>query len=182
MASFDVSQGYVKIREGGFQKNPKDAGNWTGGKVDVGTLVGTNFGISAPTLSGWLGRTATEADMRALTYQTALAIFKKNYWDALSLDQLANQSTATLVYDGAVNQGTGAMKSILRDSLASLGVVTMTTDPKILIQKANAVDPQKFFEAVKAKRKERYDRNTGHYAYSDWIDRLNKVTFFFSKK
>jgi lysozyme family protein len=33
--------------EGGFTLNPKDSGNWTGGKIGVGELKGSNFGISA---------------------------------------------------------------------------------------------------------------------------------------
>lgn len=38
--------------EGGFQKNPKDRANWTGGQVGVGALVGTNHGITALDMPG----------------------------------------------------------------------------------------------------------------------------------
>lgn len=33
--------------EGGFTDNPKDPGNWTGGKVGKGELKGTKFGLAA---------------------------------------------------------------------------------------------------------------------------------------
>ena len=33
--------------EGGYSANPKDPGNWTGGKVGVGKLLGTKSGIAA---------------------------------------------------------------------------------------------------------------------------------------
>ena len=33
-------------KEGGYQSNREDKGNWTGGKVNVGRNLGTNFGIT----------------------------------------------------------------------------------------------------------------------------------------
>ena len=33
--------------EGGYSSNPKDPGNWTGGKVGAGKLLGTQKGIAA---------------------------------------------------------------------------------------------------------------------------------------
>ena len=38
---FEKSFGRVFRNEGGFQKDPKDRGNWTSGKVGVGELKGT---------------------------------------------------------------------------------------------------------------------------------------------
>ena len=38
--------------EGGYQRNPNDRANWTGGQVGVGTLVGTNGGITALDMPG----------------------------------------------------------------------------------------------------------------------------------
>jgi len=40
------------IQEGGFQNNPNDHANWTGGQVGVGTLVGTKYGITCLDLPG----------------------------------------------------------------------------------------------------------------------------------
>ena len=54
MAAFDQAFDIVVLgTEKGYQNDPRDPGNWTGGAVDQGTLRGTNFGISAasyPTL------------------------------------------------------------------------------------------------------------------------------------
>ena len=59
MADFDTSQAYVAVAEGKYQNNSDtDAGDWTGGAIGVGDAIGTNFGISAPVLSQYLGRTA----------------------------------------------------------------------------------------------------------------------------
>ena len=37
--------------EGGYQCDPDDKGNWTGGNVGVGLLKGTKYGISAASFS-----------------------------------------------------------------------------------------------------------------------------------
>ena len=116
MADFNQAQAFVKLAEGGYTDDPRDNGNWTGGRINVGTLIGTNHGISAPVLQSWLGRTPTVSEMKNLSYQTALAIYKKNYWDALTLSNVNNQSIALLIYDGAVNQGVGRMKQLVADS------------------------------------------------------------------
>ncbi|WP_236513543.1 glycosyl hydrolase 108 family protein, partial [Escherichia coli] len=41
--AFKVTIGH----EGSFTLNKNDAGNWTGGKVGVGQLKGTKYGIAA---------------------------------------------------------------------------------------------------------------------------------------
>ncbi|NPD67323.1 hypothetical protein HN018_07010 [Lichenicola cladoniae] len=65
-----------------------DSGNWTGGRVGVGALIGSKCGVSAPVLSAWLGRTASAADMRAVTPATMAAIFGANYWNQVHADSL----------------------------------------------------------------------------------------------
>lgn len=50
---FDVIFERVIGSEGGFTLNPKDPGNWTGGKVGVGELKGTKFGLAAHSYPGW---------------------------------------------------------------------------------------------------------------------------------
>ena len=113
MADFSISQGLVSVAEGAYGNDPKDAGNYTGGAVGVGDLIGTKYGISAPTLSNFLGRTATVSDMQNLTYNTALQIYKANYWNIIGGDEISSQSIANITYDGAVNEGVGEMASLL---------------------------------------------------------------------
>lgn len=79
--------------EGGFVNNPADRGG------------ATNLGITIGTLSTWLGRQATIADVQNLTKDTAIAIYKKNYWDKVSGDQLKYYSVALTLFDQAVNRG-----------------------------------------------------------------------------
>ena len=95
-SAFDIAFDIVFGIEGGFGANPADAGNWTGGAVGAGELRGTKYGISAasyPTL-----------DIASITLDQAKAIYRRDYWDKVSGDQLP-PTLALLVFDSAVNSG-----------------------------------------------------------------------------
>ena len=47
--------------------DPNDAGNWSSGTKHVGTLIGSNYGVTYRTLKAYRGREVTAADMKALT-------------------------------------------------------------------------------------------------------------------
>lgn len=82
--------------EGGFQNNPKDRGNWTGGKVGVGVNKGTKYGISAaqyPTL-----------DIANLTLEHAKAIYLQDFWGPAGCDAVPDGIRFDL-FDTAVNSG-----------------------------------------------------------------------------
>ncbi|MFT8945986.1 MAG: glycosyl hydrolase 108 family protein [Acetobacter aceti] len=87
-AGFDATQAFTMDEEKGYQDDPEDSGNYASGKIGAGPLVGTNFGISAPILSSWLGRPATREDMLGLSQDAAKAIFRAIFWDACRADTL----------------------------------------------------------------------------------------------
>ena len=183
MADFSQAQSFVKVAEGGYTNNPNDNGNWTGGKVGSGTLIGTNHGISAPVLSSWLGRTASVSDMKNLSYQTALQIYKRNYWDALNLDKVNNQSVALLIYDSGVNIGTSWVKTATVDSLNTVGKSVSKSDSwSTLVSKINQSDQQKFYNALWNKRKQKYDSMSSSPFYEGWMNRINRLAFFLTEK
>lgn len=98
MSAFQTALGFTLLQEGGFQNAHDDPGNWTGGAVGAGQLVGTNFGISAaayPTL-----------DIPNLTLAEATAIYQRDYWNAIDGDNLPT-SIAIVTFDAAVNSGPG---------------------------------------------------------------------------
>ncbi len=105
MAKFEISDARTCKIEAGYTNNPKDRGNWTGGAVGKGFLIGTNFGISAPVLCKFLGRIATEQDMRGLTHEMAAKIRKVNYWDVMKGDLIIDQGVANDIYDNGINIG-----------------------------------------------------------------------------
>jgi lysozyme family protein len=111
--------------EGGFQKIPGDPGNWTGGKVGVGVLKGTKFGISA--------KSYPELDIENLTIYDAAQIYQRDFWNPLRLREVKNQVLATEVLDTAVNCGVDTAAMILQRAinLTNFPAVDIVEDGRI---------------------------------------------------
>lgn len=92
--------------EGGYQRNPADPGNWTGGKVGLGSLIGTSHGISAPVLMRYLDRLPTVQDMENLPQATAEGIYEAQYWPGIKGDSLP-LPLAMVTLDAEVMSGMG---------------------------------------------------------------------------
>lgn len=76
--NFDQAFGALIGHEGGFQQDPNDRANWTSGKIGVGTLRGTKFGISAMSYPG--------EDIANLTLDRAKVIYKRDFWGPAGCD------------------------------------------------------------------------------------------------
>lgn len=131
--SFD--QAFVELIgiEGNYSDDERDPGNWTGGKVGVGELRGTMYGISAaayPTL-----------DIKSLTLPKVKALYLQDYWDQVKGDLLPDP-VAVALFKEAVNLGVhGAIKAFQRslkvDPDGVIGQVTVgiatSSPPKIVL-------------------------------------------------
>lgn len=95
--NFDASFKAMIRHEGGYVDHPADPGG------------ATNLGVTIGTLSGWLGRKATKAEVKALTVETVKPIYKKNYWNTIGGDGLAIGLDYCL-FDVSVNSGPGKAK------------------------------------------------------------------------
>lgn len=93
MSDFNKSIKVILEQEGGFVDNPADRGG------------PTNFGITIPTACDYLGEDVSSEYIRQLSPQTAAAIYKRNYWDKLGLDSIADERLATVVMSLAVLRG-----------------------------------------------------------------------------
>lgn len=107
MANFDIAYKRTKISEGGYSNHKKDKGNWTGGDIDKGVLIGTNYGISAPVLMTYLGRMPTVSEMKNLSLDTVKLIYERNYWNPIRGNEINNQDIANDIYDAGVMSGPG---------------------------------------------------------------------------
>lgn len=110
--------------EGGYQARPDDRGNWFDGR-----LIGTNRGISAPTLAAWLGQDRAESltaeDMRSLPETEARAIYAAHYWNPIRGDDLP-PGIDLMLFDFAVLAGPRRSVSIAQALLARLlGTITI---------------------------------------------------------
>lgn len=174
MATFEKSQKIVGLIEGGYQNDPDDDGNWY-----MGVLIGTNWGIAAPTLAGFLGRTPTVSEMKNLSRATAELILKRNYWEKNNFDKLQNQSVATILYDGAVNHGVGGMRILAEKALSRLKhpliyYKVFTIEGINLMNKLNQKD---LFDAIKEARTNRYKSSPMKKYINGWLNRLDRIQY-----
>jgi hypothetical protein len=91
---------------------------WEGGYVNDPTDRGgeTNFGISK--------RAYPAEDMRSLTLARAVDLYRRDYWDALNLDNY-DAKPAIVMMDIAINHGTGRASKWSK----------VTTDPDALLDR-----------------------------------------------
>lgn len=102
--NFDKAFEFVIGVEGIFGDDPKDTGNWTGGKENVGELRGTKYGISAASYP--------TKNIRNLTLNDAKAIYRFGYWNNCDCDSLP-YPLDIIVFDVAVNMGVSVAKILL---------------------------------------------------------------------
>lgn len=107
MSFFDQADSIVAGIEAGFTKDERDKGNWTGGKVGVGVLKGTKYGISAASYP--------EIDIENLTLEQARILRKRRYWDVIGAETMP-WNRALCAYDCAINQGDGAEELLAKHS------------------------------------------------------------------
>lgn len=95
-ASWPPYQPRLLETEGGFDNDPHDNGNWTGGKVGVGKLVGTKYGIDAASHPG--------VDIANLTVEGAMEIYHREYCAPIRFGDLPAGIDVVTV-DPAINNG-----------------------------------------------------------------------------
>ncbi len=118
MTHFSEAINVVLQHEGGFSDDKDDAGG------------ATNFGISLRFLKG-LGDEGDidhdgdvdADDIRKMTVQQAVAIYKTQWWDRYGYEQIHSQDVATKVFDLAVNMGAKRAHIIVQRALRAVGKV-----------------------------------------------------------
>ena len=91
-ANYSRSLAAVLKHEGGYVDHPKDPGG------------ATNLGITIGTLSDWIGRRATKAEVKALTAGKVAPIYRQKYWDVVKAGEMPAGLDYAL-FDFAVNSG-----------------------------------------------------------------------------
>jgi lysozyme family protein len=139
--------------EGGYGNRPDDPGNyctvWRNGKAYRGALVGTNHGIAAPTLQTYLGRCPTVAEMKALTKEKAIEIYKKIFWDGLiNGDKIKDQYVAFMCFQAVIGAMTNlriVRRSINKLSTGKKVVESATPFNNYTTDIINSITPKKLF-------------------------------------
>ena len=150
--------------EGGFSDDPKDPGNWTGGKEGSGKLNGTKYGVSAASYPS--------LDIRSITLEDAKVIYHRDFWQTINGDEFPF-SVANALFDCAVNSGCASAAKLLQRSLS------ITSDGKIgklTIAAAQAKDPTELLIDFLTARAVFYARLAKFELYGKgWMKRLFTV-------
>ncbi|MBK3333569.1 glycoside hydrolase family 108 protein [Burkholderia pseudomallei] len=151
--------------EAGFTKDPNDPGNWTGGKVGVGELKGTNRGISAaayPTL-----------DIENLTDEAIEGLYTADYWRSCSCDQMP-WPLCLFVFDMAVNQGQPTARVMLQ---RSLGVAADGDIGPVTLAAANKMDDEQLALMLTARAYRYMQAPNFNVDGRGWLKRLFLIAF-----
>jgi lysozyme family protein len=108
---FDEAFEVVLGHEGGFQNHRSDRGNWTGGKVGVGVLKGTKFGVSAAA--------HPDLDIPNLTISDVKPLYRRDYWGPAGCDAVPDPLKKPL-FDLAVHSGPGRAARLLQRAVGAV--------------------------------------------------------------
>lgn len=131
--------------EGGFQNDPGDPGNWTGGAQGIGELKGTKFGISAHEFP--------DLDIMNLTEDEAIQAYIHGrppqvppYWNPL-FSQIYNQNEANKIFDLGFLFGPG---TVIKYAQGLLKLVKDGVFGPYTLAALNATDVYTFLSAFKS--------------------------------
>ena len=95
--------------EGGYSNRPTDKGG------------PTNFGITQADLAEWYGRQVSASDVRQMDIDTAISIYRKNYWDRAKI-YLLPPALWAVVFDAGVNNGINTATKFLQRVISANGI------------------------------------------------------------
>lgn len=136
MAKSEILMPFILSWEGGYGNHPQDKGG------------PTNKGVTLDTFRSFYGKERTIEDLKKITDEQWLHIFKTGFWDRWRADEIENQSLANLVVDWVYNSGKWGITKVQK----ILGVkVDGVVGPKTLAA-LNAQDPQLLFRKIHSAR------------------------------
>jgi lysozyme family protein len=153
---YDIIQITLK-NEGGYVHNPHDPGGET------------NFGISK--------RSYPNVDIKNLTKDKAITIYKRDFWDNQSYQYINDHDLAAKAFDMAVNMGPSQANKLLQRAVGTLSADGVLG--KLSLAAINNFDPEKLLSYFK-------DQLTGFYQslvakhpsnkqfLNGWLKRVNQ--------
>lgn len=114
----------ITAHEGVLSMRASDGGNYQGGKVGAGKLIGSQYGVTPPALALYLGvdpYTLTNADMKAITRDMGVKIGVKNYYDVPNFDLLPWDQIVASAVDKAWGSGPAWGVKLLQRAMGLVG-------------------------------------------------------------
>lgn len=132
MANPELLKPYILRWEGGFVNDPADAGG------------ATNKGVTIATFRHYYGKNATVEQLKRITDEQWMHIFKKGYWDKWKADEINSQKIADILVCWVWGSGVWGIKIPQRIlGVKDDGIVGAKT-----LQAVNFADPDELFEAI----------------------------------
>lgn len=158
---FDKLVDRVLSHEGNYTANPKDDGNWTGGRQGVGKLKGTKFGISAAAYPN--------LDIKNLTRAQAIEIYRNDFWLRVQGPKLPEEF-AFQALDAAVNSGIG---NSVRWMQRAVGVADDGIFGKVTLAAVSKFDPADLVLLFNAERLEFITKTKRFDEFGrGWVNRI----------
>lgn len=167
MAKAELLKPFILRWEGGFVDDPLDRGG------------ATNKGITIGTFRNFYGKDATVEQLKNITDEQWLHIFKSGYWDKWKADDIENQSIANIVVDWA--WGSGAATSI-KQVQKILGVAVDGIVGDDTLTAINIAGQRSLFVKIHNRRIEfvenivKRDPSQARFL-KGWKNRINSLTF-----
>lgn len=166
MAHAELLQPFILQWEGGFVNDPLDRGG------------ATNKGITIGTFRRFFGKDATVEQLKRITDDQWLHIFKSGYWDRWKADRIKNQSVADILVDWVWASGVYGIKIPQR----VLGVVDDGVVGEKTLAALNEQNPEEFFQRIREERIKfvedivRRNPTQGRFL-KGWKNRINDIKF-----
>jgi lysozyme family protein len=134
------------MSDSNFERVMKEIFHHEGGYVDHPADPGgaTNMGITFAVLQSWRGKPITKQDVKDMTQDEAMDIYRENYWNPTKCPQLPD-GVDLVMMDGSVNSGIGRAPKWIQ--LAVGAEPDGKIGPKTLAA-INAADPVKIIDAA----------------------------------
>jgi lysozyme family protein len=157
---FEACLPVILSSERGYVDDPVDPGG------------ATNLGVTLATLSSWLGRPATIAEVKALTPAAVAPIYRMRYWDPSHAGDCP-PGVDLMVFDEAVNQGVERALASLQVALGAASDGCFGPAWRVALAGADAV---RLIHAIAAIRETRYRTLPTFPRFGrGWLARLDRT-------
>ena len=167
MANIKEVVPFILSWEGGLSDDPDDKGG------------PTNKGVTLSNFRAFYGENATIDDLKNITDDQWIHIFRTGYWDKIKGDNINDQSVANILIDWAYNSGPGtAAKGVQQ----IVGVSQDGIMGPITLGAINDSEPQELFKKLHKRREEFYlgiverDHSQGKFL-KGWMRRINSIGY-----
>lgn len=167
MANYKELVPFILRWEGGFTNNKNDRGGWT------------CKGVTLTTFRSVYGQNKNANDLKYITNEQWMHIFKTLFWDKCKADKIQDQSIANMLVDWAWNSGAvHPIKALQRCvGVTADGIVGSRT-----LAAVNSASPLSLFGQLREKRIQFYNNIAANDPsqkknLKGWLNRVAHITY-----